>query len=47
MNKFWESDVQHDDYNQHTRFYIFKRGDLKCSYHQKEMIIMRHDGDAS
>ena len=28
-------------------FEVAKRLDFKCTYHKKEMIIMRHDGGVS
>lgn len=43
VNKHWRSNVQYCDYSQQyciMYFKISKKLDLKCSHHQKEMIIM-------
>ena len=47
IGKFWRSTAQHSECRQQysiINFEVAKRLDLKCSCHQKEMIIMCCDG---
>ena len=50
MNTFWESNVQHCEYNEQyymLHLKVAKRVDVKCSHHRKKMVTVGYDGDVS